>query len=386
MFKFKRTIFVVLVLIIFTAGIFATIGNLSINAEEEGQTREEREEIIREISKNIFSDIAAEVEPGVVEVTTEVPVTGRRSPFGDPFFEFFFEEFPEREEDPDRREEGFGSGFIVSEEGYVVTNEHVIANAEKITVSAEHFEEPVKAEVVWDRREYDLAILKIDTDEELTALNLGDSDQIRQGDWAIAIGNPYGFEHTVTTGVISALDRPITVPDPEGGQRRYESLIQTDAAINPGNSGGPLVNIEGEVVGINTAVHITAQGIGFAIPINEVKHYVNQLKETGEIVTPWLGVRYYPYGEITDDMKEYYGLGDQKGAFVIDVEDGSPAEEAGLERYDLITELAEYEIDEDTALKDIVLNLEVGERIPVRIYRAGDVELKFIEVGRREDR
>ncbi|MFW6378318.1 MAG: S1C family serine protease, partial [Bacillota bacterium] len=194
------------------------------------------------------------------------------------------------------------------------------------------------------------------------------------------IGNPLGFDHTVTTGVVSALGRPIQVPTQEG-VRSYRNLIQTDAAINPGNSGGPLLNIDGEVIGINTAIAARAQGIGFAIPVNEVKFAIDDLEEHGVVQRPWLGVY---YREITEDIQDHLDLESQEGVVVLDVVRNSPAEEAGLQPYDVILEIDQEKIEEMDDVAKIIGEKEIGEEIMIRVKRQGQTELLFAEIDQRE--
>jgi S1-C subfamily serine protease len=339
--------------------------------------------------KNIFADIASMVDAGVVLVTSEIEVQGSTDfffPFDDPFFRFFFgDNFTIPNQQP-RTQEGYGSGFIVTEDGYVVTNEHVIHNATKIEVTVTDQEEPLPAEVVWSDYDSDLAILKIKADRKFQPIRMGDSDKIRPGDWAIAIGNPFGFEHTVTVGVISALGRPITIPATSSGSRArtYANMILTDAAINPGNSGGPLLNIDGEVIGINTAVSLQGQGIGFAIPINEVKSIVKALQEDGEIIQPWLGIY---YGEMTSRLKEeykaYFNLSEINGVVIGRVIKDSPADKAGLRANDIITRIDGEEINKLDDVKRIISSKKIGDKIRIDIIRNGYSQMIFAEIGKR---
>ncbi|MFP4660641.1 MAG: S1C family serine protease [Halanaerobiales bacterium] len=373
-----------------TPDISANEGQTEV-AEEQmtEQTTEEKldAEDIRVPGGNIFADIAAQVDAGVVLVTAEVEVPGggQESPFNDPFFEYFFgDRFQMPDQQQPRTREGFGSGFIVSTDGYVVTNEHVIHNANNIEVTIKTSEEPLPAEVVWADYDADLAVLKINEEQEFHPIKMGDSDTIRPGDWSIAIGNPFGFEHTVTTGVISALGRPINIPAQGSRPRTYSNLIQTDAAINPGNSGGPLLNIDGQVIGINTAVSMQGQGIGFAIPINEVKHIVRDLREKGEIVQPWLGIY---YGEMDskniERYKEYYGLKKLNGVIISKVMEDSPAYEAGLRANDIITKIDDTLIDDMEDVQKIVNEKEIGDTIRIEVIRDGLTKLLFAEIGKR---
>jgi len=339
--------------------------------------------------KNIFADIAAKVDAGVVLVTSQIEIQSSTDPifpFDDPFFRFFFGDYFSIPNQQPRTQEGYGSGFIVTEDGYVVTNEHVIHNATKIEVTVTDQEEPLPAEVVWSDYDSDLAILKIKADRKFQPIRMGDSDKIRPGDWAIAIGNPFGFEHTVTKGVISALGRPITIPatGSVSRARTYANLIQTDAAINPGNSGGPLLNIDGEVIGINTAVSLQGQGIGFAIPVNEVKGIVKTLQEEGEIVQPWLGIHYYEMtSKLKEEYKAYFNLTELNGVMISRVVKDSPADEAGLRANDIITRIDGEEIIKLDDVKRIISSKKIGDKIRIDIIRNGYSQMIFAEIGKR---
>ena len=373
--------------------IGTTVGSLDTvaphsRADNSSLTQEEQTKELIVTAHNVFADIAEKADPAIVLITSEIKIESNQSPypfFDDPFFRYFFgEQFevPQRQ----RITEGFGSGFIVSEDGYIVTNEHVVHNAEKIEVTINGFEAPVTAEIAWADFELDLAVLKVNVDQKLATLQMGDSDQIRPGDWAIAIGNPFGFAHTVSTGVISALGRQISIPSQEES-RTYPNLIQTDAAINPGNSGGPLLNISGEVIGINTAVSTQGQGIGFAIPVNEVKDIVKDLKEKGEIIRPWLG---FSYGELSAKLKEqyqeYYGLPSLNGVIVGKVVPDSPAEKAGLQPNDIITRIDDQEIVKLNYVKKMIDLKEIGDTIKIEVIRNGHSTLVFARIGRKPDK
>lgn len=329
---------------------------------------------------NVFSEIASEVNSGVVKVTSKIEVTEGDLPYyyDEEFYEYFFgEKLPEQQ--PKERE-GYGSGFIATEDGYIITNEHVVHNAKEINVTIDGFDDPLSAELVWSEYGLDLAILKVEADKKLNPIPLGDSNDLSPGDWTIAIGNPFGLSHTVTTGVVSALGRPIQIPSNQGPSRTYKNLIQTDAAINPGNSGGPLLNIEGEVIGINTAVSQRGQGIGFAIPVNEVKGYIDDLKTEGEIRQPWLGV---VYGPVTEKVQSYFELENKKGVIVHDVIETSPAEEAGIKQYDIIKEIDKKPIDNIDEVSKIIENNGIGETIMIKVIRDGSSEILFAEIGKK---
>lgn len=333
---------------------------------------------------NHFADIAEKVDNGVVKVTTTVETSGSQQlpeMFNDPYFRFFFGDRFQMPEQQPRERQGFGSGFIVSEDGYIVTNQHVIEGADEIEISINGREDSVTAEVAWSDFSLDLAILKIDTsqiEQELTPLEMGDSEKIRPGDWAIAIGNPLGFEHTVTVGVISALGRPIQIPTEDRQVRTYQNLIQLDAAINPGNSGGPLLNNQGQVIGINTAVSRAGQGIGFAIPVNEIKSIVNELQNTGEVTRPWIGIA---FSEITKEVQEYFSLDNRRGVVVIEVYKDSPAEKAGLKTYDVIKEVDRQQIESTSDISEIISEKEVGDKIMFKVLRNGNTEILFGRIG-----
>ncbi|WP_078060427.1 trypsin-like peptidase domain-containing protein [Desulfotomaculum copahuensis] len=230
------------------------------------------------IGTNAVADIASQAGPAVVKIDTVlVSNSANNNPFfNDPFFQQFFGGLPFQVQP--QVEHGIGSGFIISKDGYILTNDHVINGAQKITVTIQGQPKPLPAKVVGADYALDLAVLKVNAGQPLPTLTLGNSDNMRTGDWVVAIGNPYGLDHTVTVGVISAKGRPINI-----GNRDYKNLLQTDASINPGNSGGPLLNMDGQVIGINTAVAEQAQGIGFAIPTSTVQQVLNQLMK-GETV------------------------------------------------------------------------------------------------------
>jgi len=329
---------------------------------------------------NQFSQIAEQVDPGVVKVTSKIKVQDGQLPYyyDEDFYEYFFgEQLPEQQ--PKVRE-GYGSGFVISEDGYVITNEHVVHNASEINITINGFDEPVPAEVVWAEYDLDLAILKVDVDKDLNPIPLGDSSTLKPGNWVIAIGNPFGLSHTVTTGVVSALGRPIQVPTQGGPSRTYKNLIQTDAAINPGNSGGPLLNIDGEVIGINTAVSARGQGIGFAIPINEVKGYIEDLKTDGEIRRPWLGI---VYGPVTDQVQSYFELENKEGVMVHRVMEDSPAAQAGIQQYDIIKEIDKQPIKELDDVSQIINDTEIGDTVMIKVIREGTSEILFAEIAKK---
>lgn len=311
-----------------------------------------------------------QVSPAVVNISTEV--VEQSSMEGNPFFNdpFFREYFGNRYNmNPQPQiSQGLGTGFITDKSGLILTNEHVVHGASKITVKLQGSDEQIPAQVVGADPELDLAVIKIKVNRELPTLKLGDSGKINAGDWAIAIGNPYGLDHTVTVGVISAKGRgPVTI-----GDRQFKNLLQTDAAINPGNSGGPLMNINGEVIGINTAVNAQAQGIGFAIPINTVKEVINELTSKGKIVRPYMGVYLQP---LDKELAAYLKAPNTDGALVANISPGTPAEKAGLQKGDIVVKLNSDKIKTPDDLTGAITKYKVGTKIVLEVLRAGKSSL-----------
>ena len=297
-----------------------------------------------------FVSVAEKVRPAVVNIGTVQVSRGRRPPAvpgpgaDDPFFKDFFDQFFGRG-GPGRREEfrqpGLGSGVIVDKRGYVLTNFHVIRGADSVTVKLSSKQE-MQGRIVGTDAKTDLAVIRFQPEGELRVATLGDSDTLKVGEWAIAIGNPFGLDQTVTVGVVSATGRA------EVGIATYENFIQTDASINPGNSGGPLVNLRGEVIGINTAIVATGQGIGFAIPANMVKRVASQLIDRGKVTRGWIGVSLQP---LTSELAQSLGLDNTRGAIVARVHPGSPAEAAGLQPNDVIVKFGPTPVDDYTHLQ-----------------------------------
>jgi len=312
------------------------------------------------VNADAVAEIVSNAGPAVVKIDT-VTVRGQQYDpfFNDPFFRQFFGS-PFGSTEP-QEEHGLGSGFIISSDGYILTNEHVIEGADKITATIQGFKDPLQASVVGADYDLDLAVLKVKAGSSLSPLKLGDSNKIRVGNWVIAIGNPYGLDHTVTAGVISAKGRPINVEN-----RSYKNLLQTDASINPGNSGGPLLNLSGQVIGINTAV-AQAQGIGFAIPANTANDVIQELINKGKVVRPWLGVQVRSIDEEISADLNYKGT---KGALVAGILSGSPAA-AGLKRGDIITGWNGKEVASPDALVELISKSKIGQSVPVTIYREG---------------
>jgi len=327
---------------------------------------------------NSFADLAERLMPSVVNISTTQTVVTRSNPFpnfqfppGSPF-EDMFKEFGTPQE---RESSALGSGFIIDEKGIVVTNNHVIEGAEDIVVQVNGDKE-FKARVLGADPLSDIAVLQIETDEKFTPVKFGDSDKARIGDWVIAIGNPFGFGGTVTSGIISARNRSI-------GLSRYEDYIQTDASINSGNSGGPLFDMSGDVIGINTAIlgRSGNVGIGFSIPSNSAKIVIDQLIEFGETKRGWLGVRIQ---DVTKEIAEVEKLNEPRGALVASVAENSPSAKAGVKAGDIILEFNGEKIKEMKELPIIVARTEVGKKVKVIIWRNKKEITKTITLGRLE--
>ena len=334
-------------------------------------------------AKNIpssFADLAEKLMPSVVNIastqtikTTSNPFKNFQFPPGSPF-EDMFKEFNRQTE---RKATALGSGFIIDRKGIVVTNNHVIQGAEDIIVSVNGSTE-YKAKVIGTDPYMDLAVLQIVSDEKFETVSFGDSDKARVGDWVIAIGNPYGFGGTVTSGIISSRNRDI-------GLTRYDDFIQTDASINLGNSGGPLFNLDGEVIGINTAIIAPGQsgsiGIGFAIPSNSASKVIDQLIKFGETKRGWLGVRIQ---EVTKEIAEVEKLEKPKGALVSSVSENSPADKAGIKAGDIILEFDGKKVNTMRTLPKLVAQAQVGKRVILKIWRNQKLVSKRVLLGRLE--
>jgi serine protease Do len=332
------------------------------------------------ISQNIpgsFADLAEKLMPSVVNISTTTIVTTQSNPFpfkfppGSPF-EDMFKEFGAPQE---RKSAALGSGFIIDEKGLVITNNHVIADAEDIIVRVDGDKE-FKAKVIGADPLSDIAVLQLESKEKFTPVGFGDSDKARIGDWVIAIGNPFGLGGTVTSGIISARNRSI-------GLSRYEDYIQTDASINSGNSGGPLFDMNGDVIGINTAIlgRNGSIGIGFSIPSNSAKLVINQLIEFGETKRGWLGVRIQ---DVTKEIADIEKLDEPRGALVASVAENSPSDKAGVKAGDIILEFNGEKIQEMKQLPIIVARTEVGKKVKVKIWRNKKEISKTITLGRLE--
>ena len=324
-----------------------------------------------------FADLAEKLMPSVVNISTTQVITTRSNPFpfefppGSPFEEMF-RDFGEPQQ---RRTSALGSGFIIDEKGTVVTNNHVIQGAEDIFVSV-NGEKEYEAEILGADPLSDIAVLKIKSEDKFSPVKFGDSDTARVGDWVIAIGNPFGLGGTVTSGIISARNRSI-------GLSRYEDYIQTDASINSGNSGGPLFDMNGDVIGINTAIlgQSGSIGIGFSIPSNSAKKVISQLIKFGETKRGWLGVRIQI---VTQEIAELENLDEPRGALVVSVADESPSDKGGIKSGDIILEFDGKKINEMKELPIIVAETEVGTIVDVKVWRNKREINKKITLGRLE--
>ena len=329
-----------------------------------------------------FVDLAKKVQPVVVNISTTRIIKTPVNPFpnfgfrGDPFFEEFNKFFGQGRE-MEQPQHSLGSGFIIDEKGHILTNNHVVAQADEVLVIFNDGRQ-FKAEIVGTDPASDLAVIKIKAPKDMPSVELGDSDKVEPGEWVMAIGNPFGYAHTVTVGVVSAKGR-VMPKDPNNPE--IVEFIQTDASINPGNSGGPLFNTRGEVVGINTMILATGQGIGFAIPVNLAKEIVPQLIEEGSVTRGWLGVQLQG---ITSDLAESFNLKSEKGALVSDVLPNTPAEEGGLKRGDIILEFNGKEVEKPSDLVTSVIRTPAGKKVEMTVLRNGKKETLSLKVGKRE--
>lgn len=327
-----------------------------------------------QITNETVTKLVERLKPAVVNISVtqlvkaEMPQGFNMPPGSEDPFKEFWKRFFGNQEPKEFKRKGLGSGFVINKEGYIVTNTHVVQKAKDITVILFN-KEQYPAKVVGTDPKTDIALIKVEARGELAVIPLGDSDKLRQGESVIAIGNPFGLSETVTAGIVSAKGRVI-------GAGPYDDFIQTDASINPGNSGGPLINYYGEVVGINTAIVSSGQGIGFAVPINMVKEVLFQLKEKGKVVRGWLGVSIQ---EVTAELAKSFGLKEEKGALVSDVVPGGPAEKSGLKRGDVIIEFNGKTIKEYNELPRMVASISPGEKASLKILRDGkELEISAI--------
>jgi len=334
---------------------------------------------VKDVPKDIlatqqaFTNLVKVVTPSVVNIST-VSKKKLVQPFIEisPFFGDLFEEMPSKPRY--RKESSLGSGFIINKDGYIITNDHVVRDAESIQVKLSN-ETIYDARIIGSDPKSDIAVIKISAKEPLPVAVLGDSDKLQVGQWAIAIGNPFGLDRTVTVGVVSATGRS------NMGIETYENFIQTDASINPGNSGGPLLNVNGEVIGINTAIVAAGQGIGFAIPVNMAKQIVEQLIKKGSVTRAWLGVAIQP---VTEDIAASFGLQKAKGALIADVMAGSPAEKAGLKQGDILVTFDGKEIKDARHLQLAVASAPIGKQLVAEIYRDGQLQKITLQLASGE--
>ncbi|SMC79850.1 serine protease Do [Desulfocicer vacuolatum DSM 3385] len=329
-----------------------------------------------------FSDLAEHARPAVVNIRTVKTIQGGGrvfnhffgQPFDDrDFFRQFTNPFSRRGPSRDYKENSLGSGFIIDRKGYIVTNYHVIDGADEILVKMYNDKE-YEATVVGGDPKTDLALIKIDA-KGLVPLKLGSSDDLKVGTWVVAIGSPFGLEQTVTAGIVSAKGRIL-------GSGPYDDFIQTDASINPGNSGGPLLNLEGEVVGINTAIIKSGQGIGFAIPSDLARGIVKQLRDSGSVTRGWLGVAIQ---DVTPELAEYYGIKPTGGALVAQVYENNPAHEGGIEPGDIIVKVNDVKIKSSRDLSGAIAGFGVGEKVTVVYLREGQKRKTTVTLARRSD-
>ena len=327
-----------------------------------------------------FSELVKQASPSVVNISVEKVVRGRGGapmPFGpdDPFRDFFDRFFGDRMP-KDFKQRGLGTGFIIDKEGFILTNNHVVENADEIKVRMAD-EKEFSAKIIGRDPKTDLALIRIATKKPLKPLPLGDSDALGVGDWVVAIGNPFGLGNTVTAGIVSAKYRQL-------GAGAYDNFIQTDASINPGNSGGPLLNTAGQVIGINSAIFSQSGGnigIGFAIPINMAKDLLPQLK-TGKVIRGWLGVMIQP---ISPELKDKLKLKDTRGALVADVTKDGPADKGGIKRGDVIVTFDGKEIESSNDLPYVVASTPVGKNVTIEVIRKGQKKRLDVEIGKLKE-
>jgi serine protease Do len=330
-----------------------------------------------------FSQLSEIVSPAVVNIRTEKTIKGggsvfrdfHGSPWGknDPFKEFFERFFGEGFQ-REFKQRSLGSGFIINKDGYIVTNNHVIEKADKIRVKLKSGQE-FDAEIIGRDPNTDIALIKLKSEEDLPVAKLGDSDALKVGQWVMAIGNPFGLEHTVTAGIVSAKGRVI-------GSGPYDDFIQTDASINPGNSGGPLINMNGEVVGINTAIVASGQGLGFAIPINLAKGIIKQLSSSGEVTRGWLGVAIQ---DLSQELADYYGVKNTKGVLITEVFPGDPADEAGIKPKDIVLEINGKKVETSRELSWMIADIGVGEKVRILLLRDGRKKTITVKIAKRDE-
>ncbi len=375
------------VCVLWMIGLGLPAGNRPAAAQDRG---EEQSIEVLERASQAFTRVARIATPAVVFIQVEKTVQAPQrhgAPFGDPF-DFFGDDFfrrffgdprgPDRRQPRQQRQVGQGSGFIVTSDGYILTNNHVVRDADKITVRL-HDGREFEAEHVGGDPQSEVAVIKIEDGSDLPVIDMGDSDALEIGEWVIAIGNPFGLSETLTVGVVSAKGRSGI------GLADYEDFIQTDAAINPGNSGGPLLNINGEVIGINTAIFTRSggyMGIGFAVPINMARAIKRQLVETGEVTRGHLGIMIQ---EVTSELADSFGLEEPRGILIGDVLPDSPAEEQGLQKGDILLERDGRAIKDVTSFRNEIALTAPGTEIELTLFREGDTIQKTVVIGTLDD-
>ncbi len=331
-----------------------------------------------------FTDLAEKAGAAVVNINTvKVVEPGERQRLfeqfqrrGGPFDEFFenFEKFFGEQLRRPRKQRSLGSGFIISKDGFIVTNNHVIAGADEVNVTLQGGDDTYTAEIIGRDPDTDLAVLKIEPDEDLPTLEFGDSDAMQIGEWVVAIGNPFGLDHSVTAGIVSAKSRII-------GAGPFDDFIQTDASINPGNSGGPLLNLEGQVIGINTAIVAAGQGIGFAVPSNMAQRIIEQLQTGKKIRRGWLGVSIQ---NVDKDMAKALGLEEPRGALVANAMPGEPAAEAGVKTGDVILRVNGEEVADTNELLRKIAAIKPDENAVLTIWRDEKIRTITVSLGERD--
>ncbi|MGM0370827.1 MAG: S1C family serine protease [Bacillota bacterium] len=348
---YLRTLFFLVVVLLF-AYLTINPGNMKLFQQKAELSQSIPKQSARE---ETVTSIVEELGPRIVKITTKKKKVV-----------YDFLEYQKSQELT-----GEGSGVILNQQGYIVTNDHVVEDVDQIKVVLADNGGSYKGQLVGRDKFSDLAVVKIDVDQQLPVPDLGDSEELKVGQLAIAIGNPYGFSNTVTTGVVSALNRNLVT----GEGIKLTNMIQTDAAINPGNSGGALLNSDGEVIGINTAIIGDAQGLGFAIPINRVEEIAQQLISKGEVIRPWIGIY---GGTVTSEMADKYNLSTPYGVLISDVITSGPAWKAGLKKDDIIVKLAGEQVAGMKELKELLQNYQIGDKIVLEVERDG--QLKEIDL------
>jgi len=372
--SYKRNIYQSLMVAVLVGVLTGLIPAISATAQETGVV----------MVPNNFSQLAKDAKPSVVNIRTVTTVKGGGRVFNHFFggppngrknpLEEFWGPFHDNQPQRDFKQRSLGSGFIIDKEGYIVTNNHVVENADQIKVKLAD-EKEFDAELVGRDPKTDLALIKISSNTDLSPIRMGNSDKANVGNWVVAIGSPFGLEQTVTAGIVSAKGRII-------GFGPYEDFIQTDASINPGNSGGPLINMQGEVVGINTAIVASGQGIGFAIPINMAKDIIAQLKLSGEVTRGWLGVGIQ---DLSKELEQYYGVESSGGVLITQVFEGDPAEKSGIKPNDIIVEINGETVTSARELSSIIANTEIGKKTTIKLLRNGKRKTVQVELAKRDD-